>query len=98
MKIIISGLACGAVMLLISSSLQAEDNGVALSLIDGERIEDSQLDSIRAKGATVFSPEKPEALSVILWDEKGGTKTPTRYESATGSGNIQKVNVVTNRN
>lgn len=98
MKTIISGMTCGAVMLLITSGLQAEDNSAALGLIDGESVEDSQLLNIRAKGATGFSPEQPETISVILWDETGGTKTPTRYESATGSGNIQKVNVVTNRN
>lgn len=84
-------------MLLISSSLQAEDNGAALNSIDGDHVEDRELLNIRAKGATAFSPGQPEAVSVILWDEKSGIKNPASYESATGSGNVQKVKVIINR-
>ncbi|WP_126456098.1 hypothetical protein [Sulfuriflexus mobilis] len=92
-----------SLLLLVSGVLHAEGNDKAFiladaALIDGEHVEDSELHEISGKGADGHTPNRPEAVSVILWDEKGSGKQSVQHNSMSGSGNTQNVSVRFNRN
>ena len=93
-------------LLLTSGLLKAEEINTALNLtdadavitIEGEPVQDSELLEINGKGADGIVPGRPETISVILWDEKGGGKKSVQHNSISGSGNVQNVSVTFDRN
>lgn len=87
-----------AMLVMFSSTIMAEDNYVEIDSIQGVRVEDVELGEMIGKGASTFSPNIPDTVSIILWDEKGGGKSKTQYESMIGVGNVQNVNLRMERN
>lgn len=74
-------------------TLSSQDYPVALIEGEAERISDEGLLSIRGLGDEGARITVPRQISVILWDEIGGS-TRTRHEESSGSGNTQNVNLI----
>lgn len=86
------------ILAMFSGTIMAEDSYVGINSIEGVYVEDSELDNIIGKGVRAATPGMPDVVSVILWDEKGGGKNRTNYESMSGTGNVQNVNLRMDRN
>ena len=86
------------VLTLASGAIAAEESINALFPIEGEYVEDNELYEISGKGADGKVLKRPDAVSVILWDEKGGGKKSTQINSTSGTWNVQNVTVRFNRN